>query len=183
MFLQALLAQRCVSVATQPTLAAVCEVSNVHFGFVQVSNKSRDLQILPPAADESEVLGYIFRFLSRLSILAPELGLGEIATVLSHAVLGSLGKDLMSDITCVWKQTGMTCLLVDHEAQNATAVSVVDIMVVENSCRVGLFLCNQAASDRCVCADFEYIGSGSNRNFCFTDLLLRERRNTDIAHE
>lgn len=71
----------------------------------QVSDKSRDLQMLPPAADESEVRGYIFRFLSQLSILAPELGL-----------------------------------------------------------------------------DFEYTGSGSNRNFCFTDLLVRERRNTDIAH-
>ena len=57
--------------------------------------------MLPAAADESEVRGYIFRFLSQLSILAPELGLGEIATVLSCAVLGSLGKDLMSDITCV----------------------------------------------------------------------------------
>ena len=33
-----------------------------------------------------------------------------------------------------------------------------------------------------VCADFEYIGAGSHRNFCFTDLLLRERRNTDLAH-
>ncbi|KAL0038137.1 hypothetical protein WJX79_004463 [Trebouxia sp. C0005] len=28
---------------------------------------------------------------------------------------------------------------------------------------------------------FEYIGAGSNRNFCFTDLLLRERCTTDIA--
>ncbi len=138
--------------------------------------------MLPLAADESEVRGYIFRFLSQLSILAPELGLGKIATVLSCAVLGSLGKDLMSGLTCVWKQTGITCLLVDHEAQNATAVLVVDIMAVANSCCIGLFLCNQAASDRCVCADFEYIGSGSNRNFCFTDLLLRERRTTDIAH-
>ena len=110
----------------------MCEVSDAHFGFVQVSDKSRDLQMLPPAADESEVRGYIFRFLSQLSILAPGLGLGEIATVLSCAVLGSLGKDLMSDITCVWKQTGMTCLLVDHEAQNATAVLVVDIMAVES---------------------------------------------------
>ena len=85
----------------------------------------------------------------------------------------------MSDITCVWKQSGITCRLVDHEAQNATAVLVV---AVANSCCIGLFLCNQAASDRCVCADFEYIGSGSYRNFCFTDLLLRERRNTDTAH-
>ena len=32
-----------------------------------------------------------------------------------------------------------------------------------------------------VYVQIEYIGSGSNRNFCFTDLLLRERRNTDIA--
>ncbi|DBB14391.1 TPA: hypothetical protein ACH3X3_004691 [Trebouxia sp. C0006] len=71
----------------------------------QFSDKSRDLQMLPLAADESEVRGYIFRFLSQLSILAPELGL-----------------------------------------------------------------------------DFEYKGSGSNRNFCFTDLLLCERRTTDIAH-
>ena len=88
--------------------------------------------MLPLAADESEVCGYIFRFLSQLSILAPELGLGKIATVLSCAVLGSLGKDLMSGLTCVWKQTGITCLLVDHEAQNATAVLVVDIMAVES---------------------------------------------------
>lgn len=98
--------------------------------------------MLPPAADESEVRGYIFRFLSQLSILAPELGLDEIATVLSCAVLGSLGKVLMSDMTCVWKQPGMTCLLVDHEAQNATAVLVVDIMawqtrvVLASSCAI-----------------------------------------------
>ena len=52
---------------------------------------------------------------------------------------------------CVKAKTGMTCLLVDHEAQNATAVLVVDIVAVENSCYIGLFLCNQAASDRCVC--------------------------------
>jgi len=58
--------------------------------------------MLPPAADESEVRGYIFRFLSQLSILAQELGLGDIATVLSCAVFGSLRKDSMSDITCVW---------------------------------------------------------------------------------
>ena len=88
--------------------------------------------MLPPAADESQVRGYIFRFLSQLSILAPELGLGEIATVLSRAVLGSLGKDSMSDITCVWKQTSITCLLVDRQAQNATAVLVVDIMALFN---------------------------------------------------
>ena len=31
-------------------------------------------------------------------------------------------------------------------------------------------------------ADFEYIGAGSNRNFSFTDLLLRERCNTDVKH-
>ncbi len=78
--------------------------------------------------------------------------------------------------------SSITCLFVDRQAQNATAVLVVDIMAVANSCGIGLFLCNQAASDRCACADFEYIGSGSNRNFCFMDLLLRERRNTDIAH-
>ena len=45
--------------------------------------------MLPPAAHESEVRGYIFRFLSQLSILAPKLGLGEIATVLSCAVLSN----------------------------------------------------------------------------------------------
>lgn len=28
---------------------------------------------------------------------------------------------------------------------------------------------------------FEYIGAGSNRNFCVTDLLLRERCTTDVA--
>ncbi len=33
----------------------------------------------------------------------------------------------------------------------------------------------------CMHAGFEYIGAGSNRNFCFTDLLLRERCTTDIA--
>ncbi len=78
--------------------------------------------------------------------------------------------------------SSITCLFVDRQAQNATAVLVVDIMAVANSCGIGLFLCNQAASDRCACADFEYIGSGSNRNFCFMDLLLREHCNTDIAH-
>lgn len=31
-------------------------------------------------------------------------------------------------------------------------------------------------------AGFEYIGAGSNRNFSFTDLLLRERRTTNLAH-
>ncbi|DBB14860.1 TPA: hypothetical protein ACH3X3_004464 [Trebouxia sp. C0006] len=62
-------------------------------------------QTVQTAADESEVRGYIFRFLEPLSNLAPELGLG-----------------------------------------------------------------------------FEYIGAGSNRNFCFTDLLLRECRNTDVNH-
>ncbi len=72
--------------------------------------------MLPPAADESEVRGYIFRFLSQPSILAPKLGLGETATVLSCAILRSVGKDSMSDITCVWKQISITCLLVDHEA-------------------------------------------------------------------
>ena len=72
--------------------------------------------MLPPAADQSEVRGYIFRFLSQLSILAPKLGLGETATVLSCAMLRSLGKNSMCDITCVWKQSGITCLLVDHEA-------------------------------------------------------------------
>lgn len=50
------------------------------------------------------VRGYIFRFLSQLSILAPKLGLGEIATVLACAVLGSFGKDSMSGITRVWKR-------------------------------------------------------------------------------
>ena len=59
---------------------------------------------------------------------------------------------------------------------------MVEIVAVAKSCCVGLFLCIRAVSDRCVCADFEYIGSGSNRNFCFTDLLLRGRRNTDLAH-
>ena len=44
--------------------------------------------MLPAAADESEVRGYIFRCLSQLSILAPELGLGEIATVLSCRCTG-----------------------------------------------------------------------------------------------
>ncbi len=34
----------------------------------------------------------------------------------------------------------------------------------------------------CVCAGFEYIGAGSNRNFCFTDLLLREHCDTDLTH-
>ena len=29
-------------------------------------------------------------------------------------------------------------------------------------------------------AGFEYVGSGSNRNFCFTDLLLRQG-NTDVT--
>ncbi len=31
-------------------------------------------------------------------------------------------------------------------------------------------------------AGFEYLGAGSNRNFCFTDLWLRECRNTDVNH-
>ena len=35
---------------------------------------------------------------------------------------------------------------------------------------------------KCVDAGFEYVGAGSNRNFCFTDLLLRESRNTDVNH-
>ncbi len=43
-------------------------------------------------------------------------------------------------------------------------------------------MCVRAGNDECVCAGFEYIGAGSNRNFCFTDLLLRECRNTDVDH-
>ena len=38
-------------------------------------------QMLPTAADESEVQGYIFRILDCLSMLAPKVGLGEFATV------------------------------------------------------------------------------------------------------
>ena len=61
-------------------------------------------------------------------------------------------------------------------------------MLVDNVAEVLLALphqlhsCRGAANDTGVCAGFEYIGAGSNRNLCFTDLLLRERRNTDIAH-
>lgn len=44
--------------------------------------RSATTEMLPPAAEESEVRDYIFRFLS-LSILASKLGLGEIASLLS----------------------------------------------------------------------------------------------------
>ena len=40
---------------------------------------------------------------------------------------------------------------------------------------------HQSGDVACMHAGFEYIGAGSNRNFCFTDLLLRERCTTDIA--
>ena len=46
--------------------------------------------------------------------------------------------------------------------------------------KLASFCVVRAGNDKCVNAGFEYIGAGSNRNFCFTDLLLRECRNTDV---
>lgn len=40
---------------------------------------------------------------------------------------------------------------------------------------------HQSGDVACMHAGIEYIGVGSNRNFCFTDLLLHERCTTDIA--
>lgn len=47
--------------------------------------------------------------------------------------------------------------------------------------KLRLPLMHQSGDVACMHAGFEYIGAGSNRNFCFTDLLLRERRTTDTA--
>ena len=94
----------------------LCEVSDAHCDFVQDSNNNRDLQMLPPAADESEVRGYIFRFLSQLSILARELGLGEIATVLSImcCVFGSsrvFGRtQCLTSLVCGSRPASLACL-------------------------------------------------------------------------
>ena len=66
--------------------AGCCEICDARTCFVQVSKYkiSEDgnlstRQTVRTAADESEVRGYIFRFLEPLSDLAPELGLGEFA--------------------------------------------------------------------------------------------------------
>ncbi len=72
--------------------AGCSEICDAQFCFVQVSEHkiSEDgnlstCQTVRTAADESEVQGYIFRFLEPLSNLAPELGLGESAKV--HTVM------------------------------------------------------------------------------------------------
>ncbi len=72
--------------------AGCSEICDAQFCFVQVSKHKiseegnlSTCQTVRTAADESEVRGYIFRFLEPLSNLAPELGLGESAKV--HTVM------------------------------------------------------------------------------------------------
>ena len=105
--------------------AGCSEVFDAQFCFVQVREHtiSEDgnlstCQTVRTAADESEVQGYIFRFLEPLSNLAPELGLVCKSTH-SHAPFLVCLTQVCSVwyLTCVvtWKHIGVNCMLVDQQ--------------------------------------------------------------------